>query len=427
MKHFVLYFVLLSMTPLLRAQEYYDDERVRLENYVYEPQVKTVQLFRSGAESSYPILELNSNEQLFLSFDVLDGSLGNYDYTFIHCDANWQQSQLADLEFMQGMLTDLMQNYEFSRNPRQAYIHYDLAFPNENIQLTQSGNYVLLVRDLDKDQAPVLTMRFMVYEKIVSVAGRVNQANRSEYRFEKQEVDFSLFTADLPIVDPYRNIKVAVLQNNRWDNAIVDLKPRFVKGAELEYNYNKENLFDGGNEFRILDVKNLNYRSLGVQRIAFENDTSRFYMDPSERRSAKSYLFWEDVNGRFFIRNDDRSWDDRIDSDYALVYLTLPVDFPFANTDIFVFGQLSYWTYRPENKMRYNPNRKQYELELYLKQGYYNYQYIAVPNNSNRGDVALIEGNHSAAENEYAVLTYFRGPNDIFDRMVGFEVLNSRR
>jgi hypothetical protein len=361
-----------------------------------------------------------------LSFDVLDAPMVNYAYTFIHCDANWVPSELAKLEYMSGMTDDLIQSYDYSRNTRQRYMHYDLVFPNENIRFNRSGNYVLLVYDMDNDNAPVITRRFMIYEDVITVAGSAELATRAEYRFEKQEIDFSLFTADLNVIDPYTTIKVAVLQNNRWDNAILDLKPRFVKGTELEYNYNSGNLFDGGNEFRFIDAKNLNYRALGVERVAFEDDTNRIYLEPDERRSSKSYLNIPDINGRFVIRNDDRSWDHTIDADYTMIYFRLPVDEPFNKEDIYVFGELSAWNYLPGNRMIYNYDTRQYELGLMLKQGYYNYQYIALPFDSNEGDVSLIEGNHSATENEYTILVYYRRPGAIFDRLVGWKSIKSR-
>jgi hypothetical protein len=33
-----------------------------------------------------------------------------------------------------------------------------------------------------------------------------------------------------------QQIKVVVLQNYRWDNAMMDLKPTFIRGTSLEYN-----------------------------------------------------------------------------------------------------------------------------------------------------------------------------------------------
>ena len=57
------------------------------------------------------------------------------------------------------------------------------------------------------------------------------------------------------INNPFGDIYTVITQNNRWDNAIVGLKPVFVKNDELIYDYEEENLFDGGNEYRFSIVK----------------------------------------------------------------------------------------------------------------------------------------------------------------------------
>ena len=40
-----------------------------------------------------PIITLNSDEQLNLSFDYLANDAKEFSYTFIKCDANWKKSE----------------------------------------------------------------------------------------------------------------------------------------------------------------------------------------------------------------------------------------------------------------------------------------------------------------------------------------------
>ena len=71
--------------------------------------------------------------------------------------------------------------------------------------------------------------------------------------------------------------------------------------------------------------------------------------------------------------------------------------------------------------MKYNYKYKQYECTLYLKQGYYNYQYIFLPNGSKVGDETFIEGNHYDTENEYSIFIYNRESGTTFDKLVGLK------
>ena len=56
--------------------------------------IKTVQLYKEGWNLSYPIMKLNSNEKLALHFDLLSDQAESYYYTFIHCDKDWNKSDI---------------------------------------------------------------------------------------------------------------------------------------------------------------------------------------------------------------------------------------------------------------------------------------------------------------------------------------------
>ena len=49
----------------------------------FSSKIRSVKLFRSGDPVSYPMITLNSNEQLELHFDDLDGDVKFYYYSLI--------------------------------------------------------------------------------------------------------------------------------------------------------------------------------------------------------------------------------------------------------------------------------------------------------------------------------------------------------
>src|SRR5690554_2077086 len=72
-----------------------------LNTYV-SPAVKTVQFHRDGWPFSYPLLRLNSQQQLRLTFDEPGSGMKNYHYTLVHCDANWNPSPLMPTDYLKG-------------------------------------------------------------------------------------------------------------------------------------------------------------------------------------------------------------------------------------------------------------------------------------------------------------------------------------
>lgn len=398
---------------------YYDEDRIKHENYIYKEGIKTVQLFRKGWETSYPLINLNSGETMQLSFDDLSGAVVNYGYTFIHCNANWEPSDLDKFDYLEGMREDVITDVSYSMDTRQKYIHYDLTFPNSNIQLTKSGNYILKVFDQDDENKPVITWRFFIADQLVSVIPDIKRSTRAQDAFYQHEVDFKIFQSNYTITNPYSDLKVVILQNQRWDNAIKNIKPTFAKGKELVYDNDLENTFNAGNEFRFFDIRDVYYRALRTQKIVLENDTFNAYINKDAVRSIRNYEDQPDINGRFFIKDDDPRNNRVLDGEYVKVHLSLPYPYPLKKGDLYIFGELSQWKSNKKYKLYYNEKLRQYEINLYVKQGYYNYTYLYFEDGKPKGDVSLIEGTHSQTSNEYTILAYHRKVGDNYDQLIG--------
>jgi hypothetical protein len=77
--------------------------------------------------------------------------------------------------------------------------------------------------------------------------------------------------------------------------------------------------------------------------------------------------------------------------------------------------------------MDYSYDARMYYVEAFLKQGYYNYQYVVVPHNTGKPDEDGFEGNWYETGNQYTILTYFRPFGARYDRLMGAVSLNSAR
>ena len=122
-----------------------------------------------------PIILLNSNDKLKLSFDEFSDKLNNYTYTFIHCSANWEKSDLLPTEYLEGFTENYLNEYSFSFNTIHNYVHYECTFPNEDVSFILSGNYMLIVYN-DETQKVILKKKFIVYEKIIQIEANVKRA-----------------------------------------------------------------------------------------------------------------------------------------------------------------------------------------------------------------------------------------------------------
>lgn len=420
MKKFVITIVCLMLYMTSSAQdssEYFSQNYFRYDNYIYRPNIKTVILENAQLPLSEPTIELNSGMQLLLKFDDLDGDYKDYWYTIIHCDAQWKPSDITRSTYLYSFYEDRIMDYSFSFNTLQPYTNYQLKFPNEQIKPMISGNYLLKVYLDNNPDSVAFTRRFLVYENLVDIQASVHAATSAEFRQQKQEVDFSIGTSRYSITNPFGDLKVKILQNFRWDNALDNLKPIFIKDDLLDYNYDEENTFNGGNEFRRFDIRSLKYETEFVQRIVMHDDGTDVYLMPDKVRYYTRYSSDNDINGKYEIKNYSGSHPDR-DADYAEVHFQLNYKDPVQDGNIYIAGDLTDWQYNNKTMMKYDEELKAYTGTLFLKQGYYNYEYTFVKDGTNYGDESWLEGNHYETENNYWILVYYRPQTVRYDKLI---------
>ncbi len=409
---------------------YYDSNFIRYDDFIYKKSIRTVQLQKSDWEFSAPVIKLGSDEKLKLMFDDLDGESKNYRFTIIHCDARWNPTdRLLQSEYINGFFDDNINDYQYSKNTIQKYVHYELIFPTENLKPSKSGNYLLKVF-LDYDQNNVvLTKRFMVIDEKINILPDIHHATIiNDYNY-KQEIDFSIQTPGYQIINPYNDLKVVLLQNDRWDNAITKLKPLYVKDNELVYDYDQDNVFSGGNEFRNFDIKSLRWNSEFVKYIMYDSLRNyQVYLYPGKKRNFLQYFSDKDINGRYKITRQESSPAASVtEAEYVTVHFTLPMEKPAEDGSLYIFGALTDWKYSNENKMHYNKILSQYEATLYLKQGYYNYEYVFLKDDEKCGDETVIEGQHYETENDYCIYVYYKPMSSNYDMLIGMKRFNSIR
>lgn len=390
-------------------------------NKVYNQYIKTVQLHQLGTPASDPILFLNSGTRLLLSFDDLKMEINDVNYQIFHCDAKWNRSKIDHYQYATGIEEGYISNYDYSTSMNQRYIHYSLAIPNEEIQITASGNYIIMVYRNNNPKDLLFTRRFYVIESKVGISMDIHRAFDPEYRESKQEVDIEINYNRFNLTNPGQTVKVALLQNNRWDNAKLDLKPNFIGDQKLTYDYEDVNTFWAGNEFRAINISNFDMRSENIEGIIKRTDTTFFFVEKAKPK------FQHSLTDRFNNRNGEQmiavfgSANTETEPDYAMVHFYILADYPDNTGDYYVYGALSNYEHSPEYRMVYNEEKKRYQLPLYLKQGLYNWHFHFLPERDDAADLRPIEGSFSETLNKYTVLVYYQEITGDFDRIIGYK------
>jgi len=380
--------------------------------------IKTIQFRGKESLRNFPLVALG--ETITLEFDDLLGDESDYYYRIHHYNWDWTPSTLFQNEYLEGYDNLRIENYRTSFNTLQAYTHYSLAIPNENVQLKVSGNYVLEIYTAEDTLA--FSRRFCVYEPSAAVQAAVYRPQNLDRFSTHQSLHFKITPQREPFRNPDKNVFITLLQNDQWDSKITGLKPQFYNGTSLEYRYEYPAQFEGGNEYFFFDSKDLRVTSANIT-FTQKQDLYETYLKVDIPRRLSEYSLAPDINGAFEIRNIMRPGDSDFEADYSLVYFSLASNYNLENEEIYVYGGFNNYQLSEANAMYYNPALGVYEGVILLKQGFYNYKYVV------RKEGVLyknaISGSFALTENNYLVLVYYRAIGAQYDALVGVGNANS--
>lgn len=404
----------------------------QLPDHIYRPNIRTVKLFKYGDIYSYPVLQLGNNEQLELHFDDMDNDVKNYYYSFQLCNADWTPANVQSYDYIRGFQTNRIGTYRSSSIVQTRYTHYQAVLSERNSGPTKGGNYLLKVFLNDDTAKLAFTKRLLVVNKKASVSGQVLQPFNGSLFQTHQRLQAGVSTAGSQL-NPFspQDIKVVLLQNYNWSGASMIDRPTLFRGNYYEYSDEENTTFPAAKEWRWADLRSFRLRSDRVQKIVDSDSSARIdiYINPDVDRRQQIYMYYRDINGLFTSENQDNGnayWQ----ADYAWVHFTYvpPGNQPLAGRQVYLFGELTQYMPGDQSKMEYNAVKGVYEKALYLKQGYYNYAYVTLPDNPRKGVRNLpenAEGNYWGTENSYMILVYFRPFGARADELVGFSLLNS--
>jgi len=389
--------------------------------------IKSIKLYPVGDQTSYAITPLNAVEQLELHFDDLNVYSKNYFYTYQLCDADWTPVELSQFDYIKGFSQVRLNVFRQSSVGITRYVHYSTKLPTRNCMPSRSGNYLLKVFENGDTSKLVFTKKMLVVDNKVAVGVSITHPfSGNDYRFH-QRVIVNINPSNLDLFNLNQQLKVVVLQNYRWDNAQVTSSPTFIRNKQLEFN--QEGLFDfeGGKEWRWLDLRSFRLQSDRVRKGSYNDKGTDIFVVPDTARPQLRYQYYKDFNGMYFVEmfeNFNPWWQ----SDYANVHFTfIPENHEqMLDKDLYLIGEFSQFQLNEGSKLSFNTETGFYEKNLLLKNGYYNYSYVTKDKRGNSMPTfKFTEGNNWDTENNYTALVYYRGFGGRADELIGALSVNS--
>ena len=393
---------------------------------IYLDNIKTARLYNYGNQLSLPVINLNSNDQLELHFDDLDADVKYYYYTYQLCNSDWTPVNLNQFDYIKGFTQMKISTYRFSSVALTRYTHYQAVIPDRSGYPVKSGNYILKVFLNGDTSQLAFTKRLMVVDNKAAILGKVIQPYNPDLFQTHQRLEFTVGIKNLDVFNAAQQVKVVILQNYRWDNALRNFPPTFIRGSNLEYNSESIGVFPAGKEWRWLDITDFRLQSDRVLTADYNKNSTEVYVKPDGPRNEQRYVYYRDYNGMYVssaLRGVNPLWQ----SDYATVHFSFvpPNGAAYPDKDIYLYGQLTNYEYTDSLKMIFNPDKRIYETHLFLKEGYYDYTYVAVDKNNPAMHTEL-DGNYYEAENLYTILVYYKSFTDRSDQLIGVATFDSR-
>ena len=380
------------------------------ENHINQPNIKTLVTVVNDNWLNAPVMRLHSDDVLTVSFDELSHDYHRYIYRLEHCEADWTPSEeLFESDWLAGFNDNTIDDYEHSVNTIQPYTHYQLQLPNDRCHLKMSGNYRIHILDEDNDNREVLVAEFMVTEQSMKLNLSATPNTDIDTRQSHQQVAMTLDYGQLPVTNPDTQIYAVVMQNHQTRQMRCGVKPDISTRNGLEWSHNRQLIFDAGNEYRKFEVLDVSHPTMGIDHITWDGESYQVY--PFVDAPRPNYLYDEDANGAFCIRNSDYR---EVNTTAEYVWVNYRLRVP-RQGPIYVSGRWTTANGTDDYMLYFDPVNELYTASILQKQGYYNYIYTTAD-----GQQLPSEGNYYQTENQYQALIYYKGTTDRTWRLSAF-------
>ena len=393
-------------------------------HHILSPSVKSLQVIVNDDWTALPVLQLGSRDVLTIGFDELSHNYHRYVYRLEPCNPDWTPcDDIFESDWLVGFNSQPIEDYENSLNTNVLYTHYQFQIPNEQTSLKLSGNYRLYIEDEDEGNEAVAIVEFRVVEPVVNVGIGVSTNTDIDFKSSHQQVSMTVNYNSLRVTNPEEQIQTFVMQNGREDNMKVNVRPNYVNQRGLQWEHNRQLIFEAGNEYHKFEALDPTHITMGLGYVTWDQDEHRYHAFPYFCEPRRNYLYDEDANGAFLLRNSDDYEAERL-SEYIYIHYKVKDVPQYDHARVFIEGR---WTSEAPDTytMTYDEEDRSYNAVILQKLGYYNYQ-ILMQDLDGTTHRLPEEGSFYQTENKYQAFVYYKGTGARTWRLVGYQEIKFR-
>jgi hypothetical protein len=368
---------------------------------------RSIQLYR-GSPGQAPIIQLGSSQSVTLRFDDLLVESSMFRIEITHHNSDWSPSSLLPNFYLQGFQTDFISGGNPSRFQNPSYHTYTYTFPNQNIRITRSGNYIIHVYRQETNQK-LFSMPFLVHENIGTASVSIEELFNQDARYLRHHQPFAYYKYEDTSIIPQSDLSVYFVQNQFWGQARRANQEDFSEQYNARLYLSRDRSFIGSYEAYSLSMSNIDQYSpqiidfeqlFSISRVTLNRDVVNLNISPTLR-------------GGGLINNPSSNNSAR----YALVQFQLEVpELERTSNPIYLVGGFNSWGINPANQMYWNASSRMYTGQAIIKEGSYSYKYVTLE--GNRVNDTILDASFASTRQEYHALVYQRDHTFLYDRLV---------
>ena len=101
------------------------------ETRIFDPAFKTLKVEVNGNFMAQPVVSLGGPDQICVSFDEMGDDRSYLRCSLLHCDSDWQPSDLLESEVLDSFNEMDIDDFGFSAGVFRHYVNYRICIPND--------------------------------------------------------------------------------------------------------------------------------------------------------------------------------------------------------------------------------------------------------------------------------------------------------
>lgn len=376
--------------------------------------IRSVSLSQGG-EGRAPVILLGSGQRLTLLFDEIASETSLFRVTFTHHNADWSESSLLPIFFLQGFPEDYIHGGEPGQFQTPMHFSYRYTFPNDNIRPLKSGNYLIHIHNQETNRK-LFSVPFFVFEGKGEVVSSLEELFNQSDRVMRHHQPFARYKYEDPSAIPQIDFSMYFVQNQFWAKARKADQQDFSEDGIARMYLSRNQAFEGTFEFLSLGLGRLDgysmqivdyQQDISVPRVSLDRDVVNLNLSPFIRRSTSLSSPRRDRSAR-----------------YALVRFQLEIPHGDHTTNpIYVVGGFNNWQISENNRLRLDSSTGFYTGQALAKEGQYAYKYVIVE--GQRVNDVYFDASFASTRQEYHTMVYRRDQTFQFDRLIAVESIFS--